>query len=88
MNLKRQNIINQIKLHFSTFAIEMSFWGEKSSLCGLRLEKYMTFGLLKKLIYLKFNLVNIPTHFGKKQRQKTSLMQQNLESDFSDSWMA
>lgn len=57
---------------------------KKSRLCALRLEKYMTFGLLNKLIYLKINPVNIPTHFGKKQTQKTSSMWQILKRVFSD----
>lgn len=44
---------------------------KKFILCTSRLEEYMTFDLMKKSISLKFNLVNILTHFGKKKKKQT-----------------
>lgn len=43
---------------------------KKTSSCASRWEKYMTFDLPKKPIYLNFRLANIPTHFGKKKKPK------------------
>lgn len=45
----------------------------------------MTFDLMKKSISLKFNLVNIPTHFGKKtQTQRNSKIHVAKPEVFSD----